>query len=149
MRGEQPAVVEALRMRAVPEGSCEHLLEFLKLYRDAVQVVVNELWSLEGKLSRKKLHEMFYSKLRKLGLRAHHAKEIYVYAQSVVVSARSNGGKKPILRKLTARVDRYDYKLDLDSMTLALKLHNNHEVRLKLLAPRERVEKFGAGATTS
>jgi len=50
MRGEQPAVVEALKMRAVPEGSCELLLEFLRLYRDAVQLVVNELWSLEEKL---------------------------------------------------------------------------------------------------
>ena len=48
VRGEQPAVVEALRMRAVPEGSHDHLLEFLKLYRDAVQLVVNELWNLDG-----------------------------------------------------------------------------------------------------
>jgi hypothetical protein len=35
-------------MRAVPEGSHDHLLEFLKLYRDAVQMVVNELWNLDG-----------------------------------------------------------------------------------------------------
>jgi hypothetical protein len=41
-------VVEALRMRAVPEGSHGRLLEFLKLYRDAVQLVVNELWNLDG-----------------------------------------------------------------------------------------------------
>jgi hypothetical protein len=58
-------VVEALRMRAAPEGSRDHLLEFLKLYRDAVQLVVNELWSLNAKVSRKKLHKMFYDKLRK------------------------------------------------------------------------------------
>jgi len=142
VRGEEP-VVETLKVRAVPEGSCELLLEFLRLYRDAVQLVVNELWNLDGKLSKKKLHEAFYEELRKLGLRAHHVKQVYTYAKSIVDSAKSNGGKKPVLRKLTARVDRYDYKLDLDSMTLALKLHNNHEVRLKLLAPRERVEKFG------
>jgi len=76
---------------------------------------------------------MFYGKLRKLGLRAHHVKQIYTYAQSVVVSARSNGGKKPILRKLTARIDKYDYKLDLDTTTLTLKLHNGYEARLKLV----------------
>jgi len=142
MRGEGLAVVEALKARALPEGSYERLLEFLRVYRDAIQLVVNGLWNLDGKLSRKKLHEMFYGKLRMLGFRAHHVKQVYTYAQSVVESARSNGGKKPVLRKLVARVDNYDYRLDLDTMTLALKLHNNYEVRLKLLAPRERVEKY-------
>ena len=92
---------------------------------------------------------MFYDKLRRLGLRAHHAKEIYVYAKSIVELAKSSGGRKPILKKLTARVDRYDYKLDLDNATLTLKLRNNHEVGLKLLTPRERVEKFRAGLTSS
>jgi len=53
VRGEQPVVVETLKMRAVPEGSCERLLEFLKLYRDAVQMVVDELWNLDTKLSKK------------------------------------------------------------------------------------------------
>ena len=142
VRGEQPATVEALRVRAVPEGSCDTLLEFLRLYRDAVQLVVNELWSLSEELSKKKLNEMFYGKLRKIGFRAHHAKQIYTYAKSVVDSARANGGRKPILRKLTARVDRYDYRLDLESGVLLLKLHDNYEVKLKLLAPRERVEKY-------
>jgi len=119
VRGEQPVVVEALRMRVVPKGSYVHLLEFLRLYRDAVQMVVNEPWSLNERLSNKKLHEMFYEKLRRLGFRAHYVKQIYTYAQSVVISARANGGKKPVLRKLSARVDKYDYKLDLDSITLS------------------------------
>ena len=135
-------VVEALRMRAAPEGSCELLSEFLRVYRDAVQLVVNELWSLNAKVSRKKLHKMFYGKLRKMGFRAHHVKEVYVYAKSIVESARSNSGKKPVLRKLSARVGKYDYKLDLENMVLVLKLHDNYEVKLKLLAPRERVEKY-------
>ena len=142
VRGEEPEVVEALKVRALLEGSYDHLLEFLRMYRDAVQVVVDEIWDFNEKLSKKKLHGMFYDKLRKLGFRAHHVKQIYIYAQSVVESAKSNGGKKPVLRKLAARVDRYDYRLDLNTKTLVLKLHNNYEVRLKLLAPRERVEKF-------
>jgi putative transposase len=142
VRGEEPAVVEALKVRALPEGSCDKLLEFLRLYRDAVQMVVDRIWSLDVKLSKKKLHRLFYSDLVKLGLRAHHAKEVYMYARSLVDSARGNGGRKPVLRKLSARVDRYDYRLDLDSMALTLKLHDGHEVRLRLVTSRGRVEKF-------
>jgi len=142
VRGEEPVVVETLRMRAVPEGSYDKLLDFLRMYRDAVQMVVNELWSLDGKLSRRKLHEMFYDRLKKLGYRAHHVKEIYAYAQSIVKSARSNGGRKPVLRKLSARIDRYDYRLDLERRVLVLKLHSGYEVKLKLVAPEERIRKF-------
>jgi putative transposase len=142
VRGQEPVVVEALKMRALPEGSCDKLLEFLRLYRDAVQTVVDRIWSINEKLSKKKLHRLFYDNLVSIGFRAHHAKEIYVYAGSLVDSARGNGGRKPILRKLSARVDKYDYGLDLDTMTLTLKLHGDYEARLKLVAPRGRVEKF-------
>jgi putative transposase len=142
VRGEGPAVVEALKVRALPEGGCDKLLEFLRLYRDAVRMVVDRVWGIDEGLSKKKLHRLFYSDLVKLGLRAHHAKEVYVYAKSLVGSARGNGGRKPILRRLSARVDRYDYRLDLDSMALTLKLHNGHEVRLRLVTSKERVERF-------
>jgi putative transposase len=142
VRGEEPVVVEALKVRALPEGSYDRLLEFLRLYRDAVQSVVDRIWGIDGGLSKKKLHGLFYSDLVKLGLRAHHAKEVYMYAKSLVESARGNGGRKPVLRRLSARVDRYDYRLNLDSMTLTLKLHNGHEVRLRLVASKERVERF-------
>jgi len=142
VRDGEPVVVKTLKMRALPEGSYDHLLEFLRLYRDVVQLVVNRIWSLNEKLSKKKLHELFYRDLVALGLRAHHTKEIYVYAKSLVKSARNNSGEKPVLKRLTARIDRYDYRLDLDTMTLILKLHSNHEVKLKLLAPGERVEKY-------
>jgi putative transposase len=50
--------------------------------------------------------------------------------------------RKSILRRLSTRVDRYDYRLDLDSMTLTLKLHSGYEARLKLVTSRERVERF-------
>lgn len=86
---------------------------------------------------------MFYSRLVSLGFRAHHAKEVYVYAKSLVELARSSSGRKQVLRKLTARLDRYDYRLDLESGVLVLKLHSNYEVKLKLLVPKERIEKFG------
>jgi len=142
VRGEEPVVVEALRGRALTEGSCDRLLEFLRLYRDAVQMVVDKIWNINEKLSRRKLHRLFYSDLVRLGFRAHHAKEIYIYAKSIVKSARSNNGEKPVLGRLSARVDKYDYKLDLDNIALTLKLHNDYEAKLRLVAPRERVEKF-------
>uniref|UniRef100_A0A7J3XYP8 Transposase n=1 Tax=Thermogladius calderae TaxID=1200300 RepID=A0A7J3XYP8_9CREN len=141
MRGGEP-VVEALKTRALPEGGCDKLLESLRLYRDAVQLVVNRVWNINKKLSKRELHKLFYSELVSMGFRAHHAKEIYVYAKSIVESARSNGGRKPVLRKLSVRVDKYDYKLDLDDMTLTLKLHSGNEVRLRLITSRNRVEKF-------
>jgi putative transposase len=142
VRGEEPTVVEALKTRALPEGSYDKLLEFLRLYRDAVQIVVNRIWSINEKLSWRKLHRLFYNNLLSMGFRAHHAKEIYVYANSLVDSARSNSGRKPVLRKLSARIDKYDYRLDLDSMTLALKLHSDFEIKLRLITSRDRVEKF-------
>jgi putative transposase len=142
VRGEEPVVIEAFKVGALPEGSYDHLLEFLRLYRDALQMIVDRVWSINDKLSKKKLHKLFYNNLVSMGFRAHHAKEIYMYAKSLVKSAKSNGGRKPVLRKLSARVDRYDYKLDLDNMVLTLKLHNSYEARLKLVSSKERVEKF-------
>jgi putative transposase len=142
VRGREPVLVETLKMRALPEGSYDKLLEFLRLYRDAVQLVVDSIWGIDEKLSKKKLHKLFYSDLVSMGFRAHHAKEVYVYAKNLVSSARSNGGRKPVLKRLSARIDKYDYKLDLDSMSLTLKLHSNYEVRLKLIAPEEIVARF-------
>jgi putative transposase len=148
-RGEEPAVVEALKVRALPEGGCDKLLEFLRLYLDAARMVVNRVWGINEGLSKKKLHRLFYSDLVKLGLRAHHAKEVYAYARSLVESARGSGGRKPVLRRLSARVDRYDYRLDLDSMVLTLKLHNGYEVRLRLVTSGGGSRGSGAGVTTS
>ncbi|MEM1836020.1 MAG: hypothetical protein QXX86_06570, partial [Sulfolobales archaeon] len=78
-------LVEALKMRALPESSDDHdaLIEFLKLYRDVLQLVVNRLWSLNKVPSIKTLHMMFYNELRKYGFRAHHVKQVYTYAKAV------------------------------------------------------------------
>jgi putative transposase len=138
VRATVTAKVEAV----TPKGDEGLLVEFLRAYRDSVQSVIDEIWGLSEVPSRTELHNMFYNRLMKHGFRAHHAKEIYVYAESLVDSARSNGGRKPVLRRLSARVDRYDYKLDLDNMVLTLKLHNGYEARLKLVSSKERVEKF-------
>ncbi|MEM4055334.1 MAG: transposase, partial [Desulfurococcaceae archaeon] len=137
-------LVETLKMRALPEGSNDYvaLVEFLKLYRDAVQLAVNKLWSLNEVPSIKTLHKMFYSELREFGFRAHHVKRVYTYAKTIVKSSKQNGGRKPVLRKLTARIDRYDYRIDLENRTLILKLHGDREVKLRLLTSSKRIEKY-------
>jgi len=133
---------EALKMRALPESGYGQLLDFLKLFRDAAQLVLNELWNRGKFLSRSSLHRLFYGELRKLGFRAHHAKQIYSYALALYKSARRNSGSKSVLKRLAARLDKYDYKLDLKSKTLVLKLHNGYEARLRLLASDERIRKY-------
>ncbi|MEM4499694.1 MAG: hypothetical protein QXH57_06265, partial [Sulfolobales archaeon] len=79
MRGGE--LIETLKVRALPEGGDDRdaLIEFLRLYRDALQLVVNKLWSLDEVPSIKALHKMFYSELMRYGFRAHHVKQVYTY----------------------------------------------------------------------
>jgi len=122
-----------VRVEAVaPEGGEGLLLEFLRAYRDAVQLIVDEIWGLEEVPSRRKLHEVFYGKLRKLGFRAHHASEIYKRAREVVKAVKESNGSKPVLRRLTARISTYDYRVDFNAGTLRVAVLNNRWVELKL-----------------
>ena len=128
MRVRATARVEAV----APEGGEGLLLEFLKAYRDAVQLVLNEVWKQDKVPSIKKLHTMFYGKLRALGFRAHHVSEIYKRAREVVEATKRNRGSKPVLRRLTARVSTYDYKVDFNAKTLRLAVLNDRWVELEL-----------------
>jgi len=122
-----------VRVEAVaPEGGEGPLLEFLRAYRDAVQCIIDGIWGLDKVHSRRKLHEVFYGKLRKLGFRAHHASEIYKRAREVVKATKGNKGSKPVLRRLTARVSTYDYRVDFNAGTLRVAVLNNRWVELKL-----------------
>lgn len=58
-------LVETLKIRALPEGSddYENLVEFLRLYHDAAQLVVNRLRVLNKTPSVSALHRVFYSEL--------------------------------------------------------------------------------------
>ncbi len=109
------------------------LLEFLKAYRDWTQYIVDEIWSDKRIPSMKKLHYRFYKILRKQGFRAHHCHKIERRAREVVKAVKKNNGRKPVLRKLTARLDYQDYKLDLSSKTIRIAILNNKWVVLKLL----------------
>ena len=128
MRVRATAGVEAV----APEGGEDPLLEFLRAYRDAVQYIIDGIWGLEKVPSRRKLHEVFYGKLRKLGFRAHHASEIYKRAREIVKAVKENGGSKPVLRRLTARVSTYDYRVDFNAGILRVAVLNNRWVELKL-----------------
>jgi len=81
----------------------------------------------------KQLHTRFYKILRKQGFRAHHCHKIERRAREVVKATKKNKGTKPVLRKLTARLDNQDYRLDLDSKTLRIAVLNNEWIELKLL----------------
>jgi putative transposase len=126
-------VTVTARVEAVtPKGDEGLLVEFLRAYRDSIQLVVDEIWGLDEVPSRTELHTMFYSRLMKMGFRAHHASEIYKRAKEVVKSTKKNNGSKPILKKLTARIHTLDYRLDLDKKTIKIAVLHDKWIELKL-----------------
>ncbi len=128
MRATVTARVEAV----TPKGDEGLLVEFLRVYRDSIQLVIDEIWGLDETPSWTELHNMFYSRLIGMGFRAHHVSEIYKRAKEVVESTRENNGSKPILKKLTARIHTLDYRLDLDKKTLRVAVLRDKWVELKL-----------------
>jgi len=122
------AKVEAV----TPKGDEVLLVEFLKTYRDSVQLVIDEIWGLSEVPSRTELHVMFYSRLMKHGFRARHVSEIYKRAKEVVKSTKKNNGSKPLLKKLTARIHTLDYRLDLDKKTIKIAVLHDKWINLKL-----------------
>ncbi len=128
MRVLATAKVEAV----APEGGEALLIQFIKMYRDAAQYIVDGIWLLNDVPSEKSLHKMFYSELRRQGFRAHHVSEIYKRAKEVVEGAKRNNGSKPVLKKLTARIHPLDYKVDFSAKTLRIAVLNNQWVELRL-----------------
>ena len=81
----------------------------------------------------KELHHKFYRILRKQGFRAHHCHKIERRAREIVKATKKNKGSKPILRKLTARLDSQDYRLDIESKVLRVAVLNSEWIELKLI----------------
>ena len=128
------AVATAKAKVVAPDPShCHKLIEFLKAYRGWTQYIVNEIWKLDHIPSLKELHYRFYKLLRMQGFRAHHCHKIERRAREVVKAVKKNNGSKPILRKLTARLDYQDYRLDIESKILRIAVLNNEWIELKLL----------------
>jgi putative transposase len=126
------ATVTAKIEAVTPKGDEGLLVEFLRVYRESVQLVIDEIWGLEEAPSWTELHVMFYNRLVKYGFRAHHVSEIYKRAKEVVESTRKNNGSKPILRKLTARIHTLDYKIDLNTKTIKIAVLRDKWINLKL-----------------
>jgi putative transposase len=125
----------------VVEGSINDLLWDLTLYRYAMQRVVDALWDLDKVPSRSQVHRMFYNVLRGYGFRAHVARNIYDQALALVKATRESNGSKPVLRKLSARLDYQDAKVDLDRGMIRIILRDQWYT-LKLKHRREYIERF-------
>ena len=124
------------------EGSLEELREELYMTRRATQYIINCLWELDKLPTINQVHQMFYKLLRKQEFRAHRCKQIYKYALSTVKSAkRNNGGRKPVLKKLSTRLDKYDAKVDLENQLVIVKLRNK-VFKMKFLHSKEYIRKF-------
>lgn len=127
------SVLTTVKVKAVDPNPSSHykLVVFLKAFRDWAQYVINQMW-FEGKtLSMKELYHRFYRVLRKQGFRAHHCHKIGRKAREIVKAVKKNNGRKPLLRKLTARLGHQDYKLNLNNKALRIAVLNSEWVELK------------------
>jgi len=132
----------ALKVEAeVVEGSINDLLWDLMLYRYAMQRIVDALWDLDRIPNRSQAHRMFYNVLRSYGFRAHVARNIYDLALALVKAVKENNGNKPTLRKLSARLDYQDARVELDRGIVRAIIRNKWYA-LKLKHRREYIERF-------
>ncbi len=138
-RGEKILTLKA--QGVLTKGSINEMREELYLIRRAIQYIIDALWELDELPSTNQCHQMFYKLLRMQRFRAHQAKQIYKYARALVKSVKDSGGKKPVLRKLTARLDKYDARVDLENQLVIIKLRNR-EFKIKLLHSRDYIKKF-------
>ena len=125
----------------VIEGSINDLLWDLLLYKHAVQMVVDALWDLDRIPKRSQAHQMFYNALRSHGFRAHVARNIYDQALALVKATRESNGSKPVLRKLSARLDYQDARVELDKGVVRIIIRDKWYT-LKLKHRREYIERF-------
>ena len=134
--------VLALKARAIlVEGNPYDLFSELWLARREMQSIIDTLWELGKMPTLSQAHQMFYRVLREKGFRAHQAKQMYKYALALVKATKRNGGRKPVLRKLSIRLDRYDASIDFNNWVVTVKLRDK-VFKLKLLHRRSYLAKF-------
>jgi len=136
------AYQRALKAEAeVVEGSISDLLWDLSLYRYAMQRVVDALWDLDKVPNKAQAHQVFYNVLRSYGFRAHVARNIYEYALALIKAVRKSNGGKPVLRKLSARLDYQDARVDPDKGIVRIIIRDKWYA-LELKHRREYIERF-------
>ncbi len=125
----------------VVDGDVNDLLWDLVVYKHALQKVVDALWVFDKIPKRSQVHQLFYPMLRSYGLRAHVARNIYDTALALIRSARESNGGKPIVKKMTARLDHQDARVDVDRGVVMIAIREKlYALRLK--HRKEYVEMF-------
>jgi len=125
----------------VVEGDIADLIWDLVFYRYVLQRVIDTLWDLDVVPEKSQAHQMFYGMLRGYGFRAHVARNIYSTAIALVESAKDNRGSKPVVRRLSARLDHQDAKVDLSNRTVRIILRDKWYT-LKIRHRDEYIERF-------
>ncbi len=124
----------ALKAEAeVVEDSLNDLLWDMNVYRYAVQRIVDTLWELDKLPTLNQAHQLFYRVLREqYGLLGRTAKQAYKYALALVKGARKNGGSKPVLRRLSVRLDMYQASLDAENWLVRVNIRGKrYTLKLK------------------
>ena len=133
---------KALKVRGeVVEGNVNDLLWDLVVYSYALQKVVDALWELNKVPKKSQIHQLLYPILRSYDFRAHAAKNIYTTTLTLIKSARKNNGSKPLIRKMSTRLDYQDVRVDIDSGVVKVILRSKWYT-LKLMHRREYIERF-------
>jgi len=131
-----------LKARAeVIEGNANDLLWDLAIYKYALQRCIDALWELDEVPKKSQAHQLLYPLLRSYGFRAHVARNIYSTALALAKSAKENNSSKPVVKKMSARLDYQDARVDMDNHVVRVVLRDRWYT-LRLTQRREYVEKF-------
>ena len=132
----------ALKAKAeIVEGELSDLLWDLNLYRYSLQRAVDALWELDKVPKKSQAHQLLYPVLKSYGFRAHVTRNIYSTALALVKSARQSKGAKPIVRRLSVRLDYQDARVDLCNHIVRVVLRNKWYA-LRIIHRREYIERF-------
>ncbi|OYT47651.1 MAG: transposase [Desulfurococcales archaeon ex4484_42] len=125
----------------VIEDNANDLLWDLAVHKYVLQKVIDVLWGLDKLPKKSQVHQLLYPMLRSYGFRAHVVRNIYKTALALVKSARENKGSKPLIRKMSARLDYQDARVEIDNGVVKVILRNKWYT-LKLMHRREYIKRF-------
>jgi len=132
----------ALKAEAeVIKGDLSDLLWDLNIYRHALQRAVDALWDLDKTLKKSQAHQLLYPLLKGYGFRAHIARNTYSTALALVKSAKQNMGSKPTVKRLSARLDYQDARVDISNNTVKIIIRDKWYT-LKPKHRREYIKRF-------
>ncbi len=132
----------ALKVKAkVIEGNVNDLLWDLTVYKYTLQRCIDTLWELDRIPKKSQAHQLFYSMLRSYGFRAHVARNIYSTALALVKSAKKNNGSEPVVKKVSARLDYQNARVEINNGVVRVILRDKWYA-LKLMHRREYIERF-------